>query len=87
MIFLNDKISVTLINQEGEMQFKELRKQAGATQVALAKKLGITQSALAMWETGKSKPKTADIPKIASVLNVPVECVLECFTTEMKKAE
>lgn len=69
------------------MQFKELRKQAGATQVALAKKLGITQSALAMWETGKSKPKTADIPKIAAVLNVPVECVLKCFTTEMKKAE
>lgn len=69
------------------MEFKQLRKSAGVTQMFLAKKLGITQSALAMWETGKSRPKTTDLPKIANVLNVPVERVLECFTSEPQKAE
>lgn len=69
------------------MQFKELRKEVGITQSALAIRLGVTQSTLAMWETGKSRPRLADLSKIASVLNVPVERVLECFTSETKKAE
>ena len=69
------------------MQFKELRKQVGITQSALAIRLGVTQSTLAMWETGKSRPRLVDLSKIASVLNVPVERVLACFTSETKKAE
>lgn len=69
------------------MQFKELRKQVGITQSALAIRLGVTQSTLAMWETGKSRPRLVALSKIASVLNVPVERVLECFTSETKKAE
>ena len=35
-----------------------------------------------MWETGRSVPKTTDLPKIAKVLNVPVEQVLACFTKD-----
>lgn len=69
------------------MTIKKLRKEKGYTQNMFAKSLGIARATVAMWETGRSRPKTVDIPKIATVLNVSVECVLECFTTEMKKAE
>ena len=69
------------------MLFKELRKEVGVTQIFLAEKLGLTQSTLAMWETGKSRPRVADLPKIAQALGVPVERVLECFTNEETKAE
>ncbi len=61
------------------MQFKKLRSEIGLTQKDLADKLGIKQSAVAMWETGKSKPRTEDLYAIAAVLNVSVEKVLECF--------
>lgn len=69
------------------MRFKELRKSCGQTQIALAQKLGIRQSTLAMWETGKSNPRTGDLPKIAKALGVPVDRVIECFIENDKKAE
>lgn len=62
------------------MLFKELRKEVGVTQSFLAEKLGLNQSTLAMWETGKSRPRISDLPRIANALGVEVERVLECFT-------
>lgn len=59
--------------------FKELRKSAGITQQMLATKLGIKRSTIAMWETGKSKPRTDDLYMLAEVFNVTVEKVLDCF--------
>lgn len=56
-----------------------LRKEKGITQAALAVELGIKRSTVAMWETGKIKPRTDDLYAIAAVLNVSVEKVLECF--------
>jgi transcriptional regulator with XRE-family HTH domain len=61
------------------MTFKELRKNANVTQVKLADKLGITQNAISMWETGNAKPETDKILKIAAFLGVSVEEVLNCF--------
>ncbi len=61
------------------MLFKQLRSENGITQKVLADKLGIKQSAIAMWETGKSKPRTDDLYAIAAVLDVPVDKVLDCF--------
>ncbi len=61
------------------MLFKQLRSENGITQKVLADKLGIKQSAIAMWETGKSKPRTDDLYAIAAVLNVSVDKVLDCF--------
>lgn len=61
------------------MYFKELRKNKGETQISLANKLGIKQSTLAMWETGRSRPKTADLPKISEALGVSVEEIVNCF--------
>ena len=54
-------------------RLKELRKQAGLTQVELAGKLGIVQSSYADWERGKKKPTQANLVKIAQILNVSVD--------------
>lgn len=69
------------------MSIRKFRKEKGFTQITFANALGIARATVAMWETGKSRPKTTDLPKIANVLNVPVERVLECFTSEPQKAE
>lgn len=67
------------------MQFKELM--GNVTQRELAMKLGATQQLISRWVSGKGVPKTTDLPRIAKALNVPVERVLECFTSETQKAE
>lgn len=70
------------------MYLKTLRINHGfSKQKEFAKAIGQKTSTVSMWETGKSRPKTTDLPKIANVLNVPVERVLECFTSEPQKAE
>ena len=56
-----------------------LRKEKGITQEVLATKLGIKRSTIAMWETGKIKPRTDELYAIAAVLNVSVDKVLDCF--------
>ncbi len=59
--------------------FQKLRKSSGMTQKELAIKLGVTRTTIAMWETGKSKPRTNDLYSIANILGVSVDKVLDCF--------
>lgn len=54
-------------------RLKDLRKQAGLTQVGVAEKLGISQPAYASWERGVKKPTQDNLVKIAQVLNVSVD--------------
>lgn len=54
-------------------RLKDLRKQAGLTQVDVAEKLGISQPAYAAWERGVKKPTQENLVKIAQVLNVSVD--------------
>lgn len=51
-------------------KIKEYRKQLGLTQVQLAKRLGITQGTLALYETGKRHPKIETVNRIADALCV-----------------
>lgn len=44
------------------------RKAAGYTQEAFADALGVTRSALAMWETGSIWPSAGLLPKMADLL-------------------
>ena len=70
------------------MQLKTLRENNGfSKQKEFAKALGQKVSTVSMWETGRSIPKTTDLPKIANALNVPVERVIECFMEKDKKAD
>lgn len=50
-----------------------LRKEKGMTQKELADKLNITDKAVSKWERDISFPDTATIPKLAELLEVSVE--------------
>lgn len=54
-------------------RLKDLRKQAGLTQVDVAEELGISQPAYASWERGLKKPTQENLVKIAQILNVSVD--------------
>lgn len=69
------------------MNLKEIRKALSVSQSELARKIGVSQGAVSMWEKGRRVPKVTDFPKIAAALNVPVEQVLECFIKKTEKEE
>ena len=52
------------------------RKAVNLTQRELAARLGIKQSALAMWESGANTPPTKYLLDLAKVLNCTVEALL-----------
>ena len=54
-------------------RLKDLRRQAGLTQVDVEEKLGISQPAYASWERGVKKPTQENLVKIAQILNVSVD--------------
>lgn len=53
------------------MTIREARKQRGITQEVLAKKLKVTQSAVARWENGEHPPLKKYHKTLARVLGVP----------------
>ena len=54
----------------------DCRKKAGLTQSRVAQMLGVTNKAVSKWETGKAKPSTNLIRKIAALFGVSVEQLL-----------
>ena len=55
----------------------ELRERSGLTQAELAEKLGVTNKAVSKWETGKAKPTTNTIRKLAALYGISVDALLE----------
>ena len=71
-------------------RLKDLRKQAGLTQVDVAERLGISQPAYASWERGVKKPTQENLVKIAQILNVSVDYLVgnsEEVTDELDNIE
>ena len=66
-----DKTEVTTVN------IKKAREKAGLTQQELADKLGVGQSAVAMWESQKALPRTDKLPVLAKVLKCSVSTLLK----------
>ena len=54
-----------------------LRKEKGMTQKELADKLGVTDKAVSRWETGKNYPDIETLKKLAEVLEVSVNDLLQ----------
>lgn len=54
-----------------------LRKEKGMTQKNVADKLGITDKAVSKWERDVAFPDTATIPKLAEILGVSVEELMQ----------
>ena len=58
------------------MSFKKAREAAGMTQHELARELQVDQSAVCLWETGKTRPRAKLLPRIAKMLNCSIEDLL-----------
>lgn len=58
---------------------KNRRSEVGITQVELAKAVGVTQGAVAQWESGITSPNIKLLPKLASIL--------DCTTDELLGVE
>lgn len=54
-----------------------LRSKAGLTQKEIAQQLGVTNKAVSKWETGKSKPTTNALRKLAVLFGLSVDRLLE----------
>lgn len=59
------------------MTFADLRRKQGLTQQQLANELGVTQSTVAMWETGKAMPRMQLVSILAKKLNVDTNTIVE----------
>lgn len=68
-------------------RLKNLRKEAGLTQVDVAEKLGISQPAYASWERGVKKPTQDNLVKIAQVLNVSIDYLVGNSDENLKEDE
>ena len=61
---------------------KELRDRAGLSQAALAKKVGVTRSAVNAWEMGLSIPTTQYVAELAQLFHVSADYMLGLDHTE-----
>ncbi|MFU0832508.1 MAG: HTH cro/C1-type domain-containing protein [Oscillospiraceae bacterium] len=57
-----------------------LRKEKGMTQLELAEKMGVTDKAVSKWERDISCPDISSIPKLAQILNVSVDDLMQVKT-------
>ncbi|HIX50236.1 MAG TPA: helix-turn-helix domain-containing protein [Candidatus Borkfalkia faecavium] len=60
------------MNEFGE-RLKELRKERGLGQIALAQKLGVGKSIISLWETGACEPTLSNLIKIAKFFGVSID--------------
>lgn len=63
-----------------------LRKEKGMTQKDIADKLGITDKAVSKWERDVAFPDTATIPRLAEILGISVEELLQVKATPVAPA-
>lgn len=59
------------------MKLKELRLQQGLTQVAMAKKVRVTQAYIALLEKGQQNPTLDVLERLAKALKVTVGVLVE----------
>lgn len=54
-----------------------LRRRAGITQAEMAEQLGVTNKAVSKWETGKAKPKTDTLRRMANLFGISIDELLQ----------
>ncbi|MGM9574437.1 MAG: helix-turn-helix domain-containing protein [Oscillospiraceae bacterium] len=69
------------------MMIASLRKEKGMTQLELAEKLGVTDKAVSKWERDLSCPDVNTLPKLASVLGVTVDALVQAKTETAETPE
>ena len=58
------------------IRLKQLREEQGYSQAVLARKLGVGQSTVGMWENGKNKPQNAKLEMLAEIFGVGTDYLL-----------
>lgn len=66
------------------MTIKEKREQLGITQAELAKEMGVDQSAVCLWETGKTLPRAKLLPRLAGLLKCSID---ELMKTDVSRSD
>ena len=61
---------------------RSYRERAGMTQAQMAESLGVSQSAVAMWESGERKPDIFMLKSIALLLKCSTDSLLETVNTK-----
>ncbi len=61
------------------MKFKELLKARKIKQIEFAKELGVSTQLVTNWVKGYSKPNYEVLKRIAELLELKVDEVLDCF--------
>ena len=60
----------------------DLRSKAKLSQAELADQIGVTNKAVSKWETGKAKPTTSTLRKLALFFQIPVAQLLDLRNEE-----
>lgn len=70
-----------------ENQYRKYREKAQLTQKQLAETLGIVQTTVSMWESGKAKPRLGTLIKLSRVFGCSIEELVDfkATTTETQK--
>lgn len=58
------------------IRLKELREQFKLSQAALADKIGVSQSAVGMWESGRNMPESTKLEALANLFQVSTDFLL-----------
>lgn len=64
------------------MGFLSARTAAGLSQAKVSEKIGVSDAAVSMWETGKTKPRAVLLPKIAALYGCSIDDLLEPNSVE-----
>jgi DNA-binding XRE family transcriptional regulator len=57
------------------LTFESLRKSAGYSQAKLGKQIGVSQSAVKLWESGQCEPSISNVIALAKALKVSIKTV------------
>ena len=69
-----------MTKQSFDATISALRKQKGVTQLDLARQMGVTDKAVSNWERDLSFPDVTSLPRLAEILGVSVDELLEAKT-------
>ena len=72
-----ERSSMKAINLILAQNIRSYRKKQGLSQIALAKRLGVTPQAVSKWESGKSAPDISLLPFLALLLDCPIEALFQ----------
>lgn len=69
------------------MIIAEKRKELGMTQLQLADKMSVTDKAVSKWERNLAYPDVESIPKLAEILGVSVDTLMQIKTEAISEEE